>query len=473
MRRSRKIGWESAAAIVVANMVGMGAFTTLGLQLQGIRNTYLIIGIWAIGGVISLFGAYSYAELGTRFPHSGGEYYFLSRIFHPFLGYLSGWVSLTVGFSTSIALTAMAIGTYMLPSVPTWGSILAMSIVLIISMVHSFNIKQSSAFQNLFTLFKIFLILIIIITGLSYTPVENALNFSDSWKEEISTTAFGLSLAYIMYAFSGWNAAAYIVDEIRDAKKNLPLALIGGTVLVSLLFILLQYAFLNQASFQELAGKIDVGRISAIKMFGESGGQIISGLITFMLIASISAMIWVGPRVTRAMAEKFHIWQYFAKDNKNGIPVRAIWLQTAISCVMIVTSSFEQILAYSSFVLQLFTTLTVAGLIWARYKKMGRNNAYRSPFFPWIQIIFIIFSIYMMITMVVEKPVESMMGFVNLFAGSFSFFLDAKTSEDKPASDQPKRKYDLHVSSEDGKKVFYFSDQSSKTSNNSSTASKE
>lgn len=423
MSPKKKIGWISASAIVVANMVGIGVFTTLGLQLDMLGNTWTILSLWIIGGIIALLGAFSYAELGTKFPHSGGEYHFLSKIYHPFLGYLSGWVSLTVGFATSIALSAMAMGAYlnnMLPFSSLWIALLS---IILLSLIHSFNIRQSSFFQNIFTLLKILFIAFLIFSGFFLTSDANAFDFSPSWKGEVFTPAYAVALVYVMHAFSGWNAAAYIVDEIDRPRRNLPLALIGGTLLVGVLFIFLQMAFLNQVKFSGLAGKIEIGQIVAEKMFGNGGGSIVGGLIALMLVANISAMIWVGPRVTRAMADKYDIWQYFAKDNRAGIPVRAIWLQAFISILMVVTSSFEQILTYSGFILQLFTTLTVAGVIVARVKKMG-GVGYQSPAYPWLQIIFLLFSIWTLAYLLYAKPYESMLGLVNLLAGALSYALN-------------------------------------------------
>jgi APA family basic amino acid/polyamine antiporter len=165
MQEKKKIGWFSASSLVVANMIGTGVFTTLGFQLENIQNSWSVLALWSLGGLISLFGAFSYAELGTHLPRSGGEYHFLSKLYHPFLGYLSGWVSLTVGFAAPVALAAMALGAYtyrFLPMSPVW---IAGITVLVLSLVHSYNLRQSSTFQNSFTLAKIILIIILVVLG--------------------------------------------------------------------------------------------------------------------------------------------------------------------------------------------------------------------------------------------------------------------------------------------------------------------
>lgn len=417
----RKIGWWSAAAIVVANMIGTGVFTTLGLQLQSLQNTWTILSLWLLGGVIALFGSFTYAELGTRFPRSGGEYHFLSQIYHPFMGYLSGWVSLTVGFAASVALSAMAMGAYLTALVPLSGKTIAVIAIVSISLVHSYNIRQSSRFQNFLTVLKILVVLVLIIGAVLIEPGENAIDWSSTWQQEIFSPSYAVALIYVMYAFSGWNAAAYIVEEIRQPRRNLPRALIGGTILVSLLFILLQWAFLRQATVAQLQSNVEVGQIVARIMFGTEGGRLISALIAVLLIAGISAMTWVGPRVTRTMAADYRAWQSFARDNRFGIPVRAIWLQSSISLFMVLTSSFEQVLLYSGFVLQLFTTVTVAGLFLARRRNKQRRY-YPSPGYPWVQIAYLLFSMWMLVYLLIDKPYESFLGLSNLGVGALSYW---------------------------------------------------
>jgi APA family basic amino acid/polyamine antiporter len=417
----RKIGWVSAAAIVVANMVGTGVFTSLGLQLEVLSNPWSILILWGVGGLISLFGAFSYAELGTKLPRSGGEYYFLTQIYHPILGYLSGWVSLTVGFAASVALAAMAMGAYLgkfLFLSPQWIAILS---IIIISMVHSVSIRTSSRFQNTFTALKLFLILFLIIACFAVPSSTASFSQSEvSLAGEVLNPAFAVALVYVIYAFSGWNAAAYIVEEIKAPERNLPIALIGGTLVVSLLYILLQVGFLHQASVEQLTGKVEVGQVVANHMFGPQGGKLISFFIALFLISSISAMVWVGPRVVRAMANDYSIWHFLAQDNRKGIPVRAVWLQAFISIFMIATSSFEQVLLYSGFVLQLFTTITVAGVFVMRLKNGHRG--YSSPGYPWVQVIFLAISIWMLAFLMYDRPLESLLGFANLLLGAVSYW---------------------------------------------------
>ncbi|ALM08521.1 amino acid permease [Sediminicola sp. YIK13] len=423
MNKPNSIGLSTATAIVVANMIGAGIFTSLGFQLVDTTNTWSILVLWTLGALMALCGALSYAELGTHWVRSGGEYHFLSKAFHPLLGYLSGWVSLTVGFSAPIALSAMALGEYIGPYLGIPDMALAFLTILTISFMHSISIKRSSTIQNSTTLLKIFLIVLFLYFGLTQTPVHSSFLWDDSWKEEIILPSFAVSFVYVTFSYSGWNAAAYIVDEIQDVHKNLPRALLLGTVLVSVLYVLLTFVFLRQNPLEAIQGQLEIGQITAISLFGEKGGALISYGIALMLISSISAMVWAGPRVTQVMAEDHGLWRWFSKKTKNKVPLRAIWLQTAITLVLLFTGTFEQVMIYSGFVLQLFAALAVAGVFAVRRKNTTKSG-FRSPFFPIPQITFLVLSLWVLLYLVFAQPLETGLGLLNLVLGFLVFKLD-------------------------------------------------
>ncbi|MEL7001840.1 MAG: amino acid permease, partial [Bacteroidota bacterium] len=396
-----KISWKAGMAIVMANMIGTGVFTSLGFQLLAVTNTWSIIILWGLGALMAIAGAFTYSELGTKLKRSGGEYHFLSATYHPLVGYLSGWTSLIIGFAAPIALASMALGAYVQKYISLPPHLIAIMAVLSVSFLHTFDLNKSSIFQNWTTYLKVLLIIIFVLLGLLLPAEDSGFSWGSSWKNEILLPSFAVSLVYVSYSYSGWNAAAYIVDEIRDVKRNLPIALTGGTIIVSVLYILLQIVFLKQVNISELEGKIEIGQIVAIEIFGYRGGQLVSGVIGFMLISSISAMVWVGPRVTKVMAKDYRIWSFLSRTNTNKVPVRAIWLQAALSIVMILTGSFDQILTYSGFILQLFVTMTVIGLFIVRRK--GSLKGFKSPLFPIPQIIFLIISIWILVYLSVDQ----------------------------------------------------------------------
>lgn len=423
-RSSEKIGWKTAAAIVIANMIGTGVFTSLGFQIADIKNTWSIILLWFIGGILGLIGAFTYAELGTKFKESGGDYIFLSRIFHPFAGYLYAWISLTVGFSAPIAISALAMTSYLSPINPSiftdWFGI---GVILLVTAIHSVSVGQSGTFQSYSTSLKLAFVFILILLGFYFVPIETtALNFTPSWKEELLLPGFAVSLIYVSYAYTGWNSAAYITDEIEDPDRNLPKALIPATVLVMVLYIILQIVFLRHASVDQLANKVEVATISFTNIFGENGGFWVSIFIGIQLVATISGYLWVGSRISYAMAKENPLWKSIAVKNENGIPVRALWLQGFIAIALTLTGTFEQVMLYASFALQLMGTLTVASLLWLK----RTEGTYHSPGRPWLQYIYILFSFWVLGFMLKEQPYESFIGIGFVVVGGITYFLQPK-----------------------------------------------
>jgi len=429
MRVKHKIGWKTAAALVVSNMIGTGVFTSLGYQLTDIQNTFSIVLIWALGGLFALIGAFTYAELGTNFDDSGGDYVFLSKLIHPIVGYVYAWVSLTVGFTAPIAISVMAMKSYLNPINPSlFNEWFGIFVILVLTAIHSISIGQSGKFQNISTGIKIGFVLLLILLGFSLVPAQEvtAINLSSSWKEEIFLPGFAVSLLYVTYAYTGWNSAAYIVDEINDPRKNLPKALLIGTVLVTVFYILLQIVFLKHASVEQMSGKVEVAFVAFKNVLGSEGSRWISYFIAVQLIATISGYLWIGSRITFAMAKDHSPWKKIAVKNKNGIPVRALWLQAAISILLTLTGTFEQVLLYASFVLQLMGTLTVASIFWLK----GRKGAYKSPFKPFLQIAFILFSLWILGYMLVERPKESAIGLLFVLSGVVTYFFSSKSKKE-------------------------------------------
>lgn len=422
---TRKIGARSATALVIANMIGTGVFTSLGFQLADTTNTVSILLLWCLGGAIALAGAFSYAELGAAFRRSGGEYHYLSQLYHPLVGYLSGWVSLTVGFAAPVALAAMAMAAYLAKSVPVSTTGMATAVIVLVTVIHSVSIRRSSRFQLATTALKVLLILGFVALGLVLPPaVSNALDWSASWQQEIMLPAFAVSLVYVTYAYSGWNAAAYIVDEIRQPARNLPRALILGTLLVTVLYVLLQGVFLRQAGLAELTGKVEVGQVVATQLFGRTGGDWVSLAIALFLVSSISAMVWVGPRVSLVMAEDHRFWQFLRQQNRHGIPVRALWFQSGLSILLVWTGTFEEVLLYCGFILQLFAMLAVLGTFLLRRKQIAMP--YQNPTHPWLPALFILASLWILGFLLWERPEESLFGLANLAVGWITYRISSK-----------------------------------------------
>ena len=412
--------------IVVANMIGAGVFTSLGFQVLGLSSGYSIIWLWLLGGIVSLFGAGCYAEVATRLKGSGGEYNFLSKIYNKPIGFSAGWVSFTVGFAAPVAAACIALGTYFSNSlhisdvyvgntlVPV-SKIIAVFALLLLTIFQLVNKKLGAIFQNITTTFKIIIIVIICAIGFYYLDNKViASSFGGGIKfPELTSASFFVSLFFVSYAYSGWNASAYIAGEIENPKKNIPRSLIWGTLIVTVLYILLNLAFMLVLQFDEIKGQEDVGRIFASKIFGSSIGGFIGLVISILLISSISSMIITGPRVTKTMGENHPLFKWFSQSTETGVPQRAILIQSLISIFFIITSSFESVIVFIGFTLNIFTLLTVFGLfiLRAREKKSASaNDGYKVFGYPFVPIIFILIYLFMLGFGLVKKPFESIIG---------------------------------------------------------------
>lgn len=403
-------------------MIGTGVFTSVGFQLSSVQNTWAILLLWLIGGILALFGAFAYAELGTNFKESGGDYIYLSRIFHPLLGYLSAWAGLTVGFSAPVALAAMAFTKYLTPFGLQNNQWLAIAIIIVTGLMHSFTIKHSSRFQNGTTLIKVLFIVCLIVFAFVLPGQHlNAFNFDSTWKQELLQPGFAVSMVYVSFAYTGWNAAAYVADEIEYPSKNLPRALIGSTLFVAVIYILFQFALLKNATVSELQGKEEVTFISFSHLLGDTGGKWVSVFIAIQLVATISSYLWVGPRVTWAMAKENKLWRPLSKKNKHGIPVAAVWTHVVISIALSLSGSFEKVLLYAGFVLQLMASLTVAT---SMFIKSPLPGSFKSPLKPLLQIVFLLFNAYVLWFTFKSRPMESMIGIGILLIGGIIYFFD-------------------------------------------------
>jgi amino acid transporter len=421
MKKLQKIGWLTAASLVVSNMIGTGVFTSLGFQLNSVQNTWIIILLWGIGGVLALIGAFTFAELGTHYQETGGDYIFISRGIHPLLGYLSAWSSLIVGFSAPVAIAAIAMEAYAAPFGVPYPRLWTTLLIIAISGIHSFSVRQSGRFQDATTLFKVLFVAILILGAfLLPAPDIHSLRWDATFQQEVFTPGFAVSLLYVTYAYTGWNAAAYIVGEIDAPRNNLPKALIIGTLLVTITYILVQLAMLRSAPVSALQGQEEVTKIAADYVLGPNGGRWISLGIALQLVGTMSSYIWIGPRIVQTMATSYPLWRPLSVTNMMGIPVRGIWLQCAITLVLIFTGSLQQVLLYTSFLLQLMGTVAVASLLFTR----RQPTDFHSPLRPWIQIFYLIFSFGALTYIAVQQPRESMISVAILGVGAATYFVN-------------------------------------------------
>ncbi|MCW3077044.1 MAG: amino acid permease [Bacteroidetes bacterium] len=428
-----KIGFNTAVAIVIANMIGTGVFTSLGFQVLGIESGFALLALWIVGGILALCGALTYGEISSAFPQSGGEYNYLSKLYHPAIGFISGWVSVSVGFAAPIAAAAVALGQYVTKIYPhVNATVLSLTVIGVITIVHSVNLKAGSLFQRVFTIVKVVCIVMFIGFGLFHVP-DHTVNFSPgagAWKD-IFSSGFAVSLIYVTYAYSGWNAATYISGEIENSKKNLPRALITGTLVVMVIYTALNFVFLYSVPIPELKGVLEVGYLSANKIFGVQVGQFMSLVIALLLVSTISAMVLAGPRVMQSMGNDIKGLRFFAISNKNKVPYVAIIFQSAIAVTLVLTSSFQSLITYVGFTLNLFTFLTVLGIFILRYKFKHVETSYKTILYPLTPIVFLLIILYILIHIMIDKPVESLFGLGTVLLGLVFYFITNKKSDHK------------------------------------------
>lgn len=427
----QKLSLFSATNFVIANMVGTGVFTTLGYQLLHYEDFTVIFLLWFIGGLLALFGAFAYAELGTLFPRSGGEYNFLQQIYHPFLGFLAGWTSITIGFAAPVGLASLAFGQYFYQAFPFVSPTLYAFIILtVVTFFHARSVSMSSQFQNLFTLFKILFILLFIIAGLYFGSPKNhqvvKLSFNSSTWLELFSGTFFVSLIYVSYAYSGWNASAYFVLDLKNPRYQLPRSLILGSTFVMVLYILLNYTFMKVAPVEELKGQVEIGFIAAKHIFNADVSKLMSLIISLLLISSISSMVFTGPRVLQVMGEDVYLLRKLAFKNKTGVPLYALFAQYFISSLLILFTNFENLLTFTGFTLNIFTFLSVMGIFIMRKKKPELTRPIKTIGHPFTTMFFMFFNASMAIFLVLQRPIESFAGLALLALGSIIYFVNNK-----------------------------------------------
>ena len=450
---ARKLGVFPATTLVVANMIGAGIFTTSGLLMQELGSPLLMIGLWVAGGILALCGAFCYGELGAAMPRAGAEYVYLSELFHPLLGFLTGWVSFFVGFSAPLAATSLGCSEYLAEAFPwlvEWSDpshvkkALAILIIATLGAVHLRGIEFGIRIQNWLTVGKVFLIVALVAVGFAvgqgnlshFGPGDVAHLSQDAiqlpgtrppdgaggWK------AIGLSLMWIMFAYTGWNASAYIGSEIEKPERSLPLSLLTGTGIVILLYLGLNLLFVYAIPPQEMHGVIAIGGLAASRLFGGAAQTAISAMIAFALISSISAIIILGPRVYYAMAKGGYFFRFVGDVHPvSRVPSKSILLQCGIAAIMVMSGTFEQILTYMGFCLGIFPIVAVLGVFKLRRTGVGR---YRMPGYPIPPLVFAVISVLMLTLAYFERPIESSIAMVTVGVGvPFYFFFKRSGSK--------------------------------------------
>lgn len=412
-QKEHGIGLPTCLSLVTATMVGTGVYTSLGFQLVDLQSGFSILLLWALGGLIALCGALSYAELAVAIPRSGGEYTYLSEIYHPALGFMAAFISVMAGFAAPIALSAIAFGSYLQAAFPACSAKEASFLaVVLISLGHLRSLRLSKLMQNGMTGLKFLLLFLFLLIGFwNVTRHPSSLSMflptARSFPELLRPSS-GIALIFVLYAYSGWNAASYLAGEVRDRQRTVGHSLILGTALVTLLYVVLNAIFLTSAPISELHGVLNVGSVAATHLLGSLGGRIMSGMISLGLLASMSAMIWAGPRVTQRVGVDYRFFAKLGRVTTEGIPVWATLLQLLLVLILIATGSFESVLVYAQVPLLLCLVLGVAGVFVLR--KRSAPTGFRCPVFPLPPLLFVFCTLAALLYSALSQPWVALAG---------------------------------------------------------------
>ncbi len=429
---------RSATALVIANMIGAGIFTTTGFQAADLRHPLIIFVLWVIGGTLALLGALCYAELGAMMPKAGAEYVYLRETYGPAFGFMSAFVSLIAGFSAPIAAATKSFVIYVshffpfLAEDPTLGGVvsvvdlIAVGLVWLLVAIHVRAVRSGTGFNDFMTVFKVAGIAAIILAAASIGRGDalNLVTVSPSFQELSSTdtlAAMGTSLIFVMFCFAGWNAAAYVASEMENPQRDLPRALLLGTTTVLLLYLGLNAVYFYGADVDELAGQVEVGLVASRTLFGPSGVSMVTVVLCASILASASAMTLVGPRVYYALGKDFPAFAFLSRTRSTGAPAIALIIQGVVTSVIILSGRVDQIQQFSGFTLSLFASLAVSCVIVLRVRSPELERPFKAWGYPVSPILFLAVSGWMMFWAFRGRPVESTLSLLTVLVGGLLF----------------------------------------------------
>lgn len=440
----RRLGMWSAIALVVSNMIGTGIFTTTGFLAGDLGQTSLVLGIWMVGALFALAGALCYSELGVNFPTSGGEYIYLREAYGPIWGFLSGWVSFFAGFSAPIAAAALAFANYLAflsPSLSqessmlqwdiaglTWRiggtQALAAGLVVLLTLLNCVGIALVARVQNVLTTIKVVVIAAFVLLGLfaGQGSWDNLAAVAERTSTSSLPQQFAISLFWVMFGYSGWNAATYVAEELREPHRTLPRALIAGTVAVALMYLALNVVFIFATPLETMKGQVAVGALAASRLFGPQVAGVFGALMALAIVSTVNAMITIGPRVYYAMAKDGAFITAAARlTPRSRVPLAAVIVQGACATLM-TFSSFPQLVTYIGFSLTFFTVLAVSSLFVLRRRPGWQRLPAVSFAYPIVPALYLLVGAWMIYFGFMLRPAISGAALVTLLVGAAVYY---------------------------------------------------
>jgi APA family basic amino acid/polyamine antiporter len=437
------VGLRSATALVVASMIGAGIFTTTGFQAADLGHPGWIFALWVVGGILALCGALSFAELGAMMPRAGAEYVYIREAFGHTAAFMSAFVALIAGFSAPIAVALKSLVQYLGYFVPAFADnapvagvgandLAAIVLVWILVAIHSAGVRAGLGFTDIVTAIKVLGIVAIIVAAFAFGSGDaSGLTYVSTRYTELSTldlfARVATALIFVNFCYLGWNGAAYMAAEMPDPQRQLPRALLGGTILVTLLYLGLNAVYLYGADVDHLVepvedggvrGLVEVGLVSSRVLFGPTGVSLVTALLCVSILASASAMTAVGPRVYYAFAQDFPPVAWLGRVGpRSGAPVLALQLQGVVTTVLVLSGRVDQILQYAGFTLTLFASLAVSCVIVLRIRRPDAPRPFRAWGYPFTPVLFLAVSAWTMVWAVRGRPVESILGMATAALG--------------------------------------------------------
>ena len=432
MHLKRRLNLFDATLLVIGNVVGAGIFTTSGFLAGELPHPLLFIAIWVIGGLLTLCGALTYAEMAGMFPRSGGDYQFLKEAYGPWAGFLLGWVSFWVITPGSIAVLCIALVGYIKGFIPfnhvLSEKVLAVAIIFVFSFINYRGVRLSGTLQDLSTLGNLVIILALIIGGF-VSGRGNWQNF-----HAVSSNAFPLSklvgpaMIAVLFTYSGWFASAYIGGEVKNPERNLPFSLLLGTIIVTLIYTATNLVYLYALPLSRLKDAVNVAQLAAGILFNSRVAQAFSLTVILAISGSINATILGGTRIYYAMAEDRIFWSPLKRLHPEyGTPHFSILSQMILACIMVSLGTFGQLLGYVVFVMLLSSIASGIAHFVLRQRNPDLPRSYRTWGYPAVPFLFICFYIWIAVQITYAKPLTSLAGLIITLSG-LPFFLWFKTN---------------------------------------------
>ena len=438
----RRLGPLDAAAIIVSNVIGSGIFLTPAIIAAMVPDARAMLAVWAAGGVIAFAGAMAYAELAALRPRAGGEYVYLREAFGPVLAFLTGWTSFVAGFSGAVAVSAVGLTTYLGRFIPAAGDstplfslplgvitlslsrqgIVAIAAIVALSLVHIRGVGPGRLMQNVLATLKVCALLVLIALGLSMG--EGTMQHITAGAP-VTAAGWLLALVPVMFSYSGWNAAAYVAEEVRHPERFVPRALAIGTGSVILIYLLLNLLYIYSMPIERLAAlEGSVVDVIADRLFGAAAGSVM-GIVTIISIAaSISAMIFAGPRVYYAMArDGLFFTQAGRVHPRYRTPAWSIAAQGVWSAMLVLSGGFQQLLEYTGFAVVLFAGIAGVALFVLRRRDAGEARPFRAWGYPVAPGVFVVASALIVLNAMWRSPGPAGAGLAIILAGLPLYFL--------------------------------------------------